>query len=240
MKKLGIYMTTLIMSIALVINVSALGYGQGKNVDELNRPVDALSFNNGYSKYNAFAINEKDKRIVLTFDQGYENGYTETILDTLSEKGVKAIFFLTGDYVKKEKALVDRIIADGHIIGNHGMKHASLAKLSDNEIRKEISDLHEYVWANYGVEMNYLRPPCGEFTEESLKVTQELCYTTLFWSFAYVDWYIDRQPSEEFALASMTGALHPGAVYLLHSVSSANAAVLGDFIDTARAQGFNF
>ena len=77
-----------------------IGYGQGTNVDENNRPVDAVQFNSRFGDLDAFALSGDDKRIIITFDQGYENGYTAKILDTLKEKDVQAIFFLTGPYAK--------------------------------------------------------------------------------------------------------------------------------------------
>ena len=95
-----------------------IGYGQGTSVDALNRPTDALQFNARYGDLDAFALSADEKRIVITFDQGYENGYTASILDTLREKNVHAIFFLTGDYAKREEALVKRMIAEGHTLGN--------------------------------------------------------------------------------------------------------------------------
>lgn len=122
-------------------------------------------FNEQFGSYSAYAVTDGDK-ICLTFDQGYENGFTAPILDTLKEKNVKAVFFLTGDYAKRNKELVQRMIDEGHIIGNHGMKHASLPKLSDEEAREEIMSLHDYVKETYGYEMKYFRPPCGEYSEK--------------------------------------------------------------------------
>jgi peptidoglycan-N-acetylmuramic acid deacetylase len=227
----------IISAILLSLNVSALGYGQGKNTDCNNIPVDALGFNAQYEKYDAYAVNPQDNWVILTFDHGYENGYTEKILDTLKEKDVKAIFFITGDYAIKETALVERMIAEGHIIGNHGMKHLSLATC---DVKEEISSLENYISEKYGIQTNFVRPPCGEYTEECLKQCQELGYTTLFWSFAHVDWYVDKQPDPQKALANLTECLHPGAIYLLHSVSSTNTEILGAFIDNARQKGFCF
>ncbi len=215
-----------------------LGYGQGTAVDSNNCPLGAADFNSQYGKYDAYATTEDKNRIILTFDQGYENGFTAPILDTLKEKNVKAIFFLTGDYAKKEEALVKRMIDEGHILGNHGMTHASLPELDENELSEEVMSLHDFVMEKYGYEMQYLRPPCGEYSEEMLSVCQKLGYKTLMWSFAYVDWQTDAQPDEAQALEKITSSAHGGGIYLLHSVSSTNAAVLGNAIDNLREKGF--
>ena len=214
------------------------GYGQGTAVDENNRPCGAVSFTEQYSNMGAFALTDDADRIILTFDQGYENGYTDDILDTLKEKDVQAIFFLTGDYAKREPELVKRMIAEGHVLGNHSMNHASLPTLSHDEAKDEIMSLHEYVLNNYGYEMQYFRPPCGEYSDEALEITKECGYKTVFWSFAYVDWKQDDQPESSASLKKLTDSAHGGEILLLHSVSATNAQILGDVIDGFRAKGF--
>lgn len=216
----------------------AIGYGQGTACDSLNRPLDAISFNDRYGDFDAYALSADEKRIIITFDQGYENGYTAKILDTLKEKNVSAIFFLTGDYAKKEEALVKRMIAEGHTLGNHGMTHASLPTLSHDEAVKEIMSLHEYVLNNYGYEMQYFRFPCGEYSEAALEIVQKCGYKTLFWSSAYVDWKTDSQPDPAEGFKKLTEAAHPGEILLLHSVSATNTEILGNVIDNLRQQGY--
>ncbi|SFW48538.1 polysaccharide deacetylase family protein [Ruminococcus flavefaciens] len=215
-----------------------VGYGQGTNVDENNRPVDAVQFNSRFGDLDAFALSEDDKRIIITFDQGYENGYTAKILDTLKEKDVQAIFFLTGPYAQTEHDLVQRMIDEGHILGNHGMTHASLPTLSDEDAKKEIMSLHDYVMENYGYEMQYFRCPCGEYSERALETAKNCGYKTLFWSSAYVDWNTNSQPSPAEGLKKLGDAAHGGEILLLHSVSATNAEILGQLIDDFRAKGF--
>lgn len=223
---------------ALSIKSEATGFGLGANVDSNNRPTDAVSFNQQYENFNAFALSSDENRILLTFDQGYENGYTEQILDTLKEKNVTAIFFLTGDYAKSETALVNRMIEEGHAIGNHGMTHADFTTLTHEEMVNEIQSLHDFVADKYGYEMQYFRFPCGEYNDESIKCVNELEYKTVFWSFAHVDWYVDNQPDVNQAREKLCDSAHGGAIYLLHSVSSTNAAILGDVIDQLRSMGY--
>lgn len=220
------------------VSGTVIGYGQGTAVDSKNCPIDALAFDTQYAKYGAYATTPDTSRIILTFDQGYENGYTAQILDTLKEKNVSAIFFLTGDYAKKETALVERMIAEGHMIGNHGMTHASLPTLTESEAKAELMDLHQYVLDTYGYEMQYFRCPCGEYSEEALETVQSCGYRTVFWSDAYVDWNVDDQPDPAQSLERLKAHAHGGEILLLHSVSSTNAAILGDLIDAFRAEGY--
>lgn len=188
-------LTVAVLPVSPVSAVSGevIGYGQGTAVDSENRPVDAVAFDAQYAQYDAYATTPDRSQILLTFDQGYENGYTGQILDTLREKQVHAVFFLTGDYAKKETDLVNRMIAEGHVLGNHGMTHASLPTLSEAEAKAEIMDLHQYVLDKYGYEMQYFRCPCGEYSEAALETAQACGYRTLFWSDAYVDWKTDAQ-----------------------------------------------
>ena len=216
------------------------GYGSGVQRDEKNRTTGALDFNSRYGKFDATAINEEDKNITLTFDQGYENGYTAKILDTLKEKNVKAIFFLLKDYAEKNPDLVKRMIDEGHIIGNHSVHHYSMPTLDEATCKREITDMHTYVKNAFGYEMNLFRPPMGEFSELSLALTKECGYKTVMWSFAYADWDTNNQPDEQASAKKLVDAAHEGAIYLLHSVSKTNADILGQVIDGSRAKGFDF
>ena len=233
-------MTAALMPCAAVTAAdnTKIGYGQGTAVDDQNRPVDAVSFSSRYRDLDAFALSEDADRIIITFDQGYENGYTSAILDTLKEKNVSAVFFLTGDYAKKETELVRRMINEGHVIANHGMTHASLPTLSDKEAEDEIMSLHNYVMNNFGYQMQYFRCPCGEYSEHALETVHNCGYKTVFWSYAYVDWKTDSQPDPGASLGRLLDSAHGGEILLLHSVSSTNAEILGQLIDGLRAKGF--
>ncbi len=215
------------------------GYGQGVQLDEKNRPLGALDFNAKYGEFNAEAINTEDKRIRLTFDQGYENGFTAKILDTLKEKHVRAIFFLVQDYAERNPDLVKRMIDEGHIIGNHSVTHRSMPTLSAEECAKEINGLNDYLEEHFGVRPTLFRPPMGEFSELSLAVTNQCGCKTVLWSYAYRDWETDDQPAPNEAIMKLTGAAHEGAIYLLHSVSETNAEILGKFIDELRDKGYD-
>lgn len=217
------------------------GYGQGVQLDSENRPAGAVDFNNVYGKYNATAIDDKDSKVIrLTFDQGYENGYTAKILDTLKAENVKATFFVLDDYARRNPELVKRMIDEGHEVGNHSVTHRSMPSLTADECRSEVMDMHKYIRDEFGYEMTEFRPPMGEFSELSLAVTRDCGYRTVLWSYAYADWDPDDQPEPTEALNKLTGALHNGAIYLLHSVSATNAQILGDFIKAAKEAGYSF
>ncbi|MGN0663749.1 MAG: polysaccharide deacetylase family protein [Negativibacillus sp.] len=219
---------------------SKLGWGPGGPVDELNRSQGALAYQEKYGKYDADFIGNNSKKIYLTFDQGYENGYTAPILDVLKEKDCPALFFLTGHYAKSEPELIQRMIDEGHILGNHSQNHPSFPDTPLEQCKNEVEELHEYVKENFDYEMSLFRFPAGEFSEQTLKLIQDMGYRSVFWSFAYRDWEVDNQPDPTEALQTILSKAHPGAIILLHSVSSTNAQILGDLIDQLRAQGYEF
>lgn len=193
-------------------------------------------------KYGGIVFGDTGKKeITLTFDCGYEyENLTESILDTLKEKGVHAVFFVTMDYVEDNAGKVRRMIDEGHTVGNHSTTHPDFSQCSSEEIEDEIFTLHDYVKENFGYDMEYIRFPEGSFSERALAVTQALGYRPVFWSFAYADWDTSNQKSPEEALAAVTAGMHRGAVPLLHAVSKTNSEILGEYIDTMRSEGYTF
>ena len=215
-----------------------LGWGPGTNKDEQGRPYGATQYQEKYGKYNAHYIAPDSKNIYLTFDEGYENGYTEKILDALKEKDAHAVFFVTLPYVKQNTALVQRMIDEGHIVGNHSDKHLSYPDLSLEDARADVLRLHDYMKENFDYEMTLFRFPMGEFCEKDLALLQSMGYKTVFWSFAYRDWEVDKQMGTQTAFQKVTESLHPGEIMLLHAVSKDNAEILPQLIDHIRAQGY--
>lgn len=195
------------------------------------------------ARYNAAYIgNTEEKVLYLTFDAGYENGCTAQILDALKANDVPAAFFLVGNYIEKNPDLVRRMVGEGHIVGNHTMHHYDMSKLSDKAaFSKELTDLEALYRDTVGAEMpKFYRPPQGIYSEENLKMAQELGYKTVFWSLAYVDWKNDSQPTKEEAFAKLLPRTHNGAVVLLHSTSKTNAEILNELIGKWKEQGYRF
>jgi peptidoglycan-N-acetylmuramic acid deacetylase len=214
------------------------GFGYGPHGDGDNRPTDCETFQEKYAEYDTIFIAPPGDNIFLTFDEGYEAGYTEQILDTLKEKDCRAVFFCTLDYFEQNAQLVRRMIDEGHIVGNHSATHKSMPSLGTLEMANEIINVHNYVLENFGYEMTYFRAPMGEYSERTLALAHELGYTSMFWSFAYVDWDTDNQPELDDAFERITSRAHGGAIYLLHAVSETNAEILGDVIDYIRENGY--
>lgn len=214
-------------------------WGPG-NITNHQRPTDPENLQAAYSSLGASFLLPDSKQICLTFDEGYENGYTGAILDTLKEKKVQAIFFVTYDFASQNPDLIKRMISEGHIVGNHTYRHYTMDEVTEEAATEEIVYLHQYIQKNYNYQMKYFRFPKGEFSEATLALVKSLGYKSVFWSFAYEDWDTENVMNPQDALKKVTESTHPGAIYLLHAVSSTNAEILGDAIDNIRQQGYTF
>ena len=194
-------------------------------------------------KYNCSYLGDTSKKILyLTFDEGYENGYTSKILDVLKENNVKAAFFVTTPYIKTESELIKRMVVEGHLVCNHTTNHPSMASIKDQDkFNSELNICKDTFETLTGTKMPmFFRPPMGKYSELSLNYTKELGYKTIFWSFAYVDWDKTKQPSEDFAKKIIMKRTHNGAIILLHAVSKTNTNILDYILKEWKSKGFEF
>lgn len=213
-------------------------YFNPRNDQKQPEPIKEANFFDKYSSY--YVGNPNEKVIYLTFDAGYENGTTESILNTLKKHNAKAHFFVVESYIKNNPELVKRMEKEGHLVCNHSKTHPSMASINDFEkFKEEILSVEKTYKEVTGKEMpKYFRPPMGKFSEQSLKYTQDLGYSSVFWSFAYVDWYNDKQPTHEFAKDKIYTRTHPGAVVLLHPNSKTNTEILDEVITHWENEGY--
>lgn len=195
------------------------------------------------SKYDAYYVNPKckKKKIFLTFDCGYENGFTPKILDVLKKQKIVAAFFVTKPFIREGRELVRRMKKEGHIVGNHTVHHKSMPTLSDRDNKQEIIDCAEYCKEATGYEMDhFIRPPMGEYNEKTLKLTKSMGYKTIFWSMAYVDFDVNKQPGKQYVVEHFKKYTHNGAIPLMHNVSQSNAEALDEVITNLKKEGYQF
>ena len=195
------------------------------------------------SQYDAWYVGDTSQKVIyLTFDCGYENGNTEPILDALKKHGAPAAFFVVGHMIESAPDIVRRMAEEGHIVGNHTYHHPDMSAIADMaSFQKELDALSALYQETTGQALSrFYRPPQGKYSEENLKMAQQLGYQTVFWSLAYVDWYADKQPTAEQAYAKLLPRIHNGAIVLLHSTSSTNAAILDDLLTKWEDMGYRF
>ena len=214
-----------------------LGFGESGEKPTGNASPEEMA------KYNAYYIGSKDKNIIyLTFDCGYENGNTPAILDALKKHQAKATFFVVGHFLESSPELVQRMVQEGHTVGNHTYHHPDMSSISTmSTFQKELDDVHNLYKEVTGQEMTkYYRPPQGKYSTENLKMAQELGYHTFFWSLAYVDWNTDNQPTHEEAFSKLIPRIHPGAIVLLHNTSKTNGEILDELLTKWEEMGYTF
>lgn len=203
-------------------------------------PQDILNLIN---KYSAYYLGDTSKKVMyLTFDEGYENGYTSKILDILKANNVKAAFFVTTPYLNTSKDLIKRMVAEGHLVCNHTTNHPSMASVAAKDAGKfenEFTVLEKAYEDVTGQKMlKYFRPPMGKYSELSLYYTQKLGYKTIFWSFAYNDWDPKKQPTSDYGKKIIMERSHNGAIVLLHAVSKTNTEILDSVIKEWKSKGY--
>lgn len=228
-----------VSSFALASNTTSWGlsFSTPNEVPRGNATAEELLNYNAY-----FTGDTNEKKVYLTFDVGYEAGYTNSILDTLKNHNVKAAFFIVGNVFDSNPELIKRMNDEGHIIANHTLTHPNMSKMSTFEDFKAQIIPNEEKFKNItGQEMKkYYRPPQGIYNTQNLEDAKNLGYTTVFWSVAYVDWERDNQPTHEKAMSTLTKRVHNGAIILLHSTSKTNMEILDEFLTTLENDGYSF
>lgn len=211
-----------------------------KDGSPAGEPQDILNLIN---KYSSYYLGDTSKKVMyLTFDEGYENGYTAKILDILKANNVKAAFFVTTPYVNTNKDLIKRMVSEGHLVCNHTTTHPSMASVAAKDAGKfenEFTVLEKAYEDVTGQKMpKYFRPPMGKYSELSLYYTQKLGYKTIFWSFAYNDWDPKKQPTPDYGKKIIMERSHNGAIVLLHAVSKTNTEILDSVIKEWKSKGY--
>lgn len=196
-----------------------------------------------FSDYDAYYMNRKTKKktIYLTFDCGYENGYTKKVLKTLKKHHAKAIFFVTEGFIEEAPEMVKKMKKQGHLVGNHTCHHPNIATISTGRLRSEIKGCEKNMKKKTGYRMDpYFRPPEGGFTSRALKVVQDMGYKTMFWSMAYYDYDTSKQPGKDYVIRHFKENYHPGAMPLIHIVSSSNCEALDTVLTNLEKKGYRF
>lgn len=231
------------MGDAVSVAVGAAGGNWGLRFDDKGGAPVGNASADFLKQYNAAYVGNTDKKVIyLTFDAGYDNGYTAPILDVLKKHQVSATFFVVGNFIDSQPDLVKRMAVEGHLVGNHTYHHPDMSAIGDKqEFEKELVLLEQKYKDVTGEQMlKVYRPPQGKYSEENLKMAAEMGYKTFFWSLAYVDWYVDKQPTRDEAFSKLLPRVHNGAIVLLHSTSRTNCEILDELLTKWKEMGYSF
>ncbi|WP_102349334.1 polysaccharide deacetylase family protein [Bacillus sp. Marseille-P3661] len=194
-------------------------------------------------KFNSIRnINTNKKLVALTFDDGPENHYTPQILDILKEKGVPATFFVMGQQVKAYPKIMQRIVNEGHAIGNHSYTHPNLSNEWSATVRKELESTLAEIQYNLGIKPDLLRPPYGSVTKADVAMINRLGLRNIMWSVDTMDW---SGLSSEQILQIVERQLTPGGIILQHNFQEGllldgSVEALPQIIDNLHAKGYKF
>lgn len=172
--------------------------------------------------------------VALTFDDGPNSSSTPRILDTLKRYNAKATFFVIGSSVPGNEAILKRAVSEGHEIGNHTWSHPSLATLSVNDIKWQMSETSKVITSATGKEVKLMRPPYGA---TNATVQANVGYPQIFWDVDTLDW---KNRNTQAILANVQSQVAPGAVILMHDIHGTTADALPAVMDYLVSQGYRF
>jgi len=231
--------------IASSYDATPQGFGaNGGGADDKNRNQNALNLEKNLAEFKPLIFGDKDSnKIYLSFSCGWENApNTSTILDTLADAGVKAVFYINHEYASRNSDLVRRMINEGHEIGNHGYSHPDngMPSLSITEQMNDAIRMQSYMYDNFGYTMKKYNFSSSAWSHQSVALMTSMGYRVCFYSFNYADYDTNNPLPPSDVLTKLTDALAPGCIYYLHPVSTGNTGALADFIETARNRGYEF
>lgn len=176
--------------------------------------------------------------IALTFDDGPHGPRTVQLLDLLKRLAVPATFFLVGKQIALYPGLVQRMVVEGHEVGNHTYHHYRLPKIPLEEVAGELNTTRDLVSSIIGARIRLFRPPGGEYNPAIQRVAEQNGYATILWTDDPADFALGRTPKqiEGFVKRDIT----PGGIILLHDGVIATMKVLPEIVASFRSRGFVF
>lgn len=204
-------------------------------------PADAAAL---LRRYDGIWIGPRRQKVLfLTFDAAAEIGTTARIIRILDRTTVKASFFLTGRYMRANPAMTRRITDHGHLVCNHTLSHPDMARLARSPkafVRQIAATERACRLATGSSTAPFFRFPRGAYSARALHLAHDRGYTSVFWSFAHVDWNEHDQPPVSVTRARLLAAAAPGVIYLLHAGSKSNTDALASVIRELQRRGYTF
>ncbi|SHE47176.1 Peptidoglycan/xylan/chitin deacetylase, PgdA/CDA1 family [Seinonella peptonophila] len=154
------------------------------------------------------------KMVALTFDDGPDHDYTLQILDILKEYHVPATFFIVGRLAKRYPSVLNRIISEGHVIGNHSWDHPDFTELTPAEINHQLRRTNRMVFKLTGKQLRFFRPPFGAIDRKIERQIVNKGYSIIYWNVDTKDW---SGRSAKRILSVVKRSLKPGSIILFHS-----------------------
>jgi len=176
--------------------------------------------------------------VAMTFDDGPHPQNTPRLLDILRARNVKATFYVIGRSVDLYPQVVRRTVAEGHEMGNHSHTHRLLSKLSDSELRMEMTRCRDAVGRAAGVRMRTMRPPYGGLLQRQRELVHaEFGYPTILWAVDPLDW---KRPGPSVVTSRILSGTTAGSIILAHDLHAQTVDAMPATIDGLLRRGFKF
>jgi len=182
-------------------------------------------------KKSVFHVNRAEKIVALTFDDGPSAVWTPKILDELKKVNIKATFFMLGEHVAKYPEIAQRVVQEGHEIGNHTYDHRVLLYYKLEELEKEIKDTERIIQKSTGKTTRYFRPPKAWLIAQEKKKIEELGYKVILWSLNSKDWV---NFDDKYIVKYLFKNIRPGDIILFHDSGGVFGTEGGDRHETVK------
>ena len=183
-------------------------------------------------------VNVDGPYIAMTFDDGPHATNTPKLLDMAAKRHIKLTFFVIGQCVEQNPAVLRREVAEGHEIGNHTWSHPDLAKLSDDSVRTQLRQTEDAIVKTIDIKPKLMRPPYGELTKRQREwVNRDFGYKIILWDVDPVDW---KRPGSNIVAQRIIAGARPGSIILSHDIHPGTIAAMSQVFDTLLAKGFKF
>ncbi|MEX3015100.1 polysaccharide deacetylase family protein [Gymnodinialimonas hymeniacidonis] len=176
--------------------------------------------------------------VAMTFDDGPHPRLTPQLLDMLSARGIRATFYVIGRNAARYPQILQRMVNEGHEIGNHTWSHPNLNGHSDGSVLNQVDRTNRAVYEAVGRPPVTMRPPYGNlYDRQRLMLHQTRAMPTVLWSVDTLDW---QRPGSSVISSRVVNGSHPGGVILAHDIHTATVRAMPAALDGVMGRGFRF
>ncbi len=214
------------------------GGGYAVSSTPLRNPVINIPRVSGNSQVSISQGKVSGNYLAMTFDDGPHPRNTPRLLDMLAQRNIKATFYVVGTNARAYPAIMRRIVAEGHEIGNHTVNHGNLSKMSNDKIRSELQGAADGIIAATGIPPRTVRPPYGAITSSQKQwIFDEFGYTTVLWSVDPRDW---QRPGVSVVSRRLVDGARSGGILLAHDIHAPTIDAMPSTFDELLRRGFKF
>src|SRR5262245_28694144 len=228
MIRLPLFVITILVALMAVISAQ----------DKTATPPDPSRNRAVAEKITFSEVNVDGPYIAMTFDDGPHATSTAKLLDMAAKRHIKLTFFVLGQCVEQNPAVLQREVAEGHEIGNHSWSHPNLAKLSDEAVRSQLRRTDDLIVKTAGIKPRLMRPPYGELTRrQRIWVNHDFNYKVILWDVDPLDW---KRPGPSVVASRIIAGTRPGSIILSHDIHPPTIDAMPQVFDALLAKGFKF